>query len=105
MFGSFQRPQTEALDGGKDVVGGFVPAEGLRVCVDGVDVVLDGVLEFLGRAMNPAAELFVGQEREEALDLIEPGGAGGREVDMRAGGGAPANAGRRASCVWRSCVA
>ena len=35
--------------------------------------------------MNHAPELLFGQECEEALDLIEPGGACRREVDMPAG--------------------
>ena len=34
--------------------------------------------------MDPAPDLFLGQEREEALDLVEPGGAGRGEVDMPA---------------------
>ena len=45
--------------------------------------------------MNPAPELLFGQEREGALDLVEPGGAGRREVDMPAGmPGQPALDGR-----------
>ena len=32
--------------------------------------------------MDPAPQLLFSQQREEALDLVEPGGAGRREVDM-----------------------
>ena len=51
--------------------------------------------------MDPAPELFFGQEREEALDLVEPGGAGRREVDMPARmAGQPTLNGRRlVGCV------
>ena len=81
-FGSFESAQAEAFDGGEDVVGGLGPAEGSWVGIDGVDVAPNGLLEFLRRAMDPAPELFFGQEREEALDLVEPGGVGRGEVDM-----------------------
>ena len=100
-MGGIEGTQTEAFDGGEDVVGGLDPAERSRVGVDGVDVAPDGVFEFLGRAMDPAPELLFGQEREEALDLVEPGGAGGREVDMPAGmAGQPTlDSGRLVGCV------
>ena len=79
----------------------LVQRKGRGSGVDGVDVVPDGLLEFLGRAMNPAPELFLGQECEEALDLVEPGGAGGREVDMPAGmpGQPTPDGGRLVGCV------
>jgi hypothetical protein len=32
--------------------------------------------------MNAAADLALGQKREPALDLIEPGGVGGSEVEV-----------------------
>ena len=35
--------------------------------------------------MNPTPELFLGQEREEALHLVEPGSSGRGDVDMPAG--------------------
>ena len=40
----------------------------------------DGRLQFLDAAVNTAADLALGQKREPALDLIEPGGVGGSEV-------------------------
>src|SRR5260221_8775410 len=38
----------------------------------------------LDTAIDDAPDLLVGDKRKEALDLIEPGGAGGREMDMPA---------------------
>ena len=32
--------------------------------------------------MNAAADLALGQKREPALDLIQPGGVGGSEVEV-----------------------
>jgi hypothetical protein len=54
---------TEALDGCQDVIGGFCPAERLGRGISDFDIGGDRGLEF---------ELF-GQEREKALDLIDPG--------------------------------
>ena len=100
-FGSFESAQAEAFDGGEDVVGGLGPAEGSWVGVDGVDVVTNRLLEFLCRTMDPAPELFFGQQGEEALDLVQPGSAGRREVDMPARmAGQPASHRRRlVGCV------
>ena len=42
----------------------------------------DGRLQFLDAAVNTAADLALGQKREPALDLIEPGGVGGSEVEV-----------------------
>src|SRR5688572_19462480 len=81
----FESSEAEAVDGGKDVVGGFGPAEGLWLGVAGVDVGVDVGFEGSGRAMDAAADLLVGEQREEALDLVDPGGRGGGEVDVPAG--------------------
>ena len=62
----------EALDGGEDVVGGLGPAEGFGVAVVGFHVALDGGLEFGGGAVCTALDLALGEQREEALDLVEP---------------------------------
>jgi len=51
----------EAVDGGKDVVGGFGPAEGLWLGVVGVNVGMDVGLRGFGRAMDAAADLLVGE--------------------------------------------
>jgi hypothetical protein len=74
----------EALDGGQGVAGGFGPAERLGVGVVSVDVGVDGRLELGGRAVSAAAQRTLGEAAEEALDLVEPGRAGGREVHVPA---------------------
>jgi hypothetical protein len=65
--------ETEALNGGENVVGGFGPAEGLGIGVDGVEVGLDRDFQFRRRAVDAAADLLFGDGGEEALDLIDPG--------------------------------
>ena len=60
------------FDGGQDVVGGFGPAEGLGVGIAGVDVGGDGGLQRGSRAVSAALDLLVGEQREEALDLVDP---------------------------------
>lgn len=72
------------MDGGEDIVCGFGPAERLWIDVVGVDEGADVALERLGRAMDPAPDLLVGQEREKALDLIDPRGSGRSEVNVPA---------------------
>src|SRR5271157_4358901 len=49
------------------------------------EITADGILEFAGAAVGAAAQLFFGQRREPALDEVEPGGAGRREVQVEAG--------------------
>src|ERR1035437_4011096 len=44
----------------------------------------DGVFQFAGAAVNPAAQLLFGEQGEPALDQVEPGAAGGSEVQMEA---------------------
>ena len=73
---------TEPLDGGEDIVGGLRPAEGFWVGVVRVDEGADVAFERLGRAVDAAADLLVGQHGEEPLDLVDPGCTGGREVDV-----------------------
>jgi hypothetical protein len=46
------------------LVGGFVPDEGFWVSVVVLDEVVDGGLEFLGGAMDGAAELALGEQDE-----------------------------------------
>ena len=62
----------KALDGSEDVVGRSGPAERSGVSVVGLDVAFDGGFEFGGRAVGAALDLPFGEEREEALDLIDP---------------------------------
>src|SRR6266478_427596 len=66
------RAVTKPFDGGQDVVGGFGPAKGLGVGIAGVDVGGDGGLQRGGRAVGAALDLLVGEQREEALDLVDP---------------------------------
>ena len=75
---------TEAFDGSEDVVGGLDPFEGLGIGVVMTDEVHDVGAQSLDAAIDAAPDLFVGDEREEALDLIEPGRTGRCEMDMPA---------------------
>jgi hypothetical protein len=68
--------------GGQDIVGGFGPAEGLWVGVDGVGAGSDRGFQFGGRAVAAAADLLFGDVGEEALNLIDPRAGGRREVNM-----------------------
>src|SRR6185312_797919 len=81
-LGEVERFETEGLDGGENVVGGFGPAEALGVGVDGVEVGEDRGFQFRGRAVDVATDLLFGDVGEEALDLIDPGAGGRREVNM-----------------------
>ena len=44
----------------------------------------DGLLQLPGAAVCAAPELLLSQQREPALDLVKPGGAGRREVQVEA---------------------
>jgi hypothetical protein len=50
----------------------------------GVDEGADVVLQLLGGPVDAAADLLVGEQGKEALDLIDPGRPGRREVDAPA---------------------
>src|ERR1700683_20398 len=49
-----------------------------------LQVAADSVLAFAGAAVSAAAQLFFGQGSEPALDQVEPGSAGRREVQVEA---------------------
>jgi hypothetical protein len=49
-----------------------------------VEELADGLLEFLGAARNPTPKRSLGEKRERALDLVEPGAVRRREVEMEA---------------------
>jgi hypothetical protein len=49
-----------------------------------LQVAADSVLAFAGAAVSAAAQLFFGQDSEPALDQVEPGSAGRREVQVEA---------------------
>src|ERR1700684_3842768 len=63
----------EALDGCEDVIGRFGPAERLRRGISDFDISGDCGLQLGDGSMRAALDLLFGQEREEALDLIDPG--------------------------------
>ena len=67
-----ERATAEALDGCQDVIGGFGPAERLGLGISNFDVGGDRGLEFCDGPMRAALDLLFGQEREIALDLIDP---------------------------------
>ena len=56
--------------------------EGLRRCVVVDDKGSDCLLQLLDAAVNAAPDLSLGQEGEPALDLVEPGGVGRREMQV-----------------------
>src|SRR5215467_2564424 len=76
--------QAKALDACEDLVGGLDPDEGLGVFVVGLEERPDGRLQGASAAMSAAAELLLGQLCEPPFDLVDPGGVGGREVEMEA---------------------
>jgi hypothetical protein len=63
----------EASDGGEDIVCVLGPSERFGISVSCVDVCMDCRLQSLGGAMGSTLDLLFCKEREEALDLIDPG--------------------------------
>ena len=63
----------EAFDGCEDVIGGFCPAERLGRGISDFDISGDRGFQVGYGSMRAALDLLFGQEREEALDLIDPG--------------------------------
>src|SRR5580693_3630655 len=75
------------------------PAERLRHrCIEVGDEALDPLLEVLLRGEVTAAEEFADQDREPDLDLVEPGGVLGREMESDAVSGV---AEERLTCCHR----
>ena len=66
--------ETEALDGGEDVVGGFGPPEWVGIGVCHGDVVMDGCFQFGGGSVNAAAQRPRGEQGEPSLNLVDPRG-------------------------------
>src|SRR5215470_3726686 len=64
---------------------GLGPSEGGGVVVIGLDEGIDVLLELLDRGEGGAAQGLAFQDREPDLDLVEPGGAGRREVEVHLG--------------------
>ena len=48
-----------------------------------VEVSADGVFQFASTAVNATAQLFLSEQGEQALNQVEPGGAGGSEVQVK----------------------
>jgi hypothetical protein len=87
----------------RNVVIGFRPAEGLWVFFDGVDVDADRGFQFHGGALDAAADLLFSDVGEEALDQIDPGTRGRREVNTPTRPRARAIFGSLEFCGWRNC--
>ena len=76
--------KAEALDAGENVVSGLDPAERLWVGICGLDIDFDSGFELAHGAEHAAPDGSLGQQREEAFDLVEPGSRCRREVSMPA---------------------
>jgi hypothetical protein len=66
----------------EDGIGALGPDERLWVVIMGPDEGGDAGLEFIDAAMDGALDLLVGEQREPAFDLVQPGGAGRCEVEV-----------------------
>lgn len=62
----------EAFDGRKDVIGGLGPSERFGIGVVLADERSDVSSEGGDATIDAAPDLLIGEEREEALDLVEP---------------------------------
>jgi hypothetical protein len=58
------------------------PHKGLGIGVVALKIVVDGILELRNAAESATADALLRDLREEALDEVEPGRAGRREVKM-----------------------
>ena len=74
----------KAFDGGKNFVARFLLVEGLGLLIVVKDEVLDGGGELTDACVASALDFTRGEQREPSLDLIEPGGVCGREMQMKA---------------------
>ena len=70
-----------SVSGGNDGVGVGLPDEGPGVMVVLFDVAVDGGLEVGDRVEHAAFQVAAGEFGEEALDGVEPGARGRREVE------------------------
>src|SRR5262245_6209188 len=75
---------TKPAELGEDVGGGGRPGEGPRAGVVGGNEGADPGDQFLGAGKRTAPDLTAGQDREPALDLVEPRGVGRGVMGMEA---------------------
>ena len=85
LVSCIQSTLAKAGHAGQDFVSGLGPYEGLGVFVGNVQVAVDGSLQFGAALMHAPAQLLFGEQTEPALHQVQPGGAGGREMNMEAG--------------------
>jgi hypothetical protein len=62
----------------------LIAIKGLGVAVIDIKVAADDLLKFNVAAVSAATNLFLGQLRKPAFDLVEPGSRGGCEVHVKA---------------------
>jgi hypothetical protein len=75
---------TKSLEFGDDRIGGSGPHEQLAVLVVVGDEAIDFRGQILDRSERPATDRLVGDDREESLDLVEPGRIGRSKVQVQA---------------------
>ena len=71
-------------DASTDASGGLSPDEGFWVLVPSFRVAEDSSFECGDAVESPTTDGFLGDSGEPALDQVEPGIAGGRQMDMEA---------------------
>jgi hypothetical protein len=69
----------------EDFFGRFGPEEGFGLGIVVFEVVVNGSFEFADGGEDAATDALLSDQAEEALNLIEPGGRGGGEVQVKAG--------------------
>ena len=79
------------------------PDERLRIGIVVGQVQADGILQCTRAAVAATPKLLFGQGGEPALDLVDPGRVGRREVQVEAWVSEQASDGSAASCACRSC--
>jgi hypothetical protein len=68
----------------EDFGGGLCPNVGLRAAVVVIEIVHDGLLQFVDALEDAAADALSGDLGKEALDHVEPRAGSGREVQVKA---------------------
>lgn len=96
---------SEPGDRSRDLIRGFYPMEWFGLRVVRINVGADRCSELLRACMRSAAQRVVGEEPEEALDLIQPRRVGGREVQLKARVAQQPALSLQGSCAWRDCPA